>query len=72
MFDEQDGDAGLFQLGDDAENFLDDQWRQTEAGFVEHQQFGLGHQRPAHCQHLALTAGKRAGELAASFFQARE
>jgi diguanylate cyclase (GGDEF)-like protein len=61
-----------FSFGDDAEDFLDDQRRQAEAGLVEHQQLGLGHQGAAHGQHLALAAGQRAGQLGAALFEARE
>ena len=72
LLDQQDGDArGLdgFELGHD---LFDDHRSQALHGFVEHQQLGRVHERPANGQHLLLTTRKLAAAVAASFFQARE
>src|ERR1700726_2299231 len=43
LFDQQDRNATGLERRNDAEYFLDDQRRQTEARFIEHQQSRLGH-----------------------------
>mmetsp|Transcript_5849 Transcript_5849/g.22958 ORF Transcript_5849/g.22958 Transcript_5849/m.22958 type:complete len:216 (-) Transcript_5849:50-697(-) len=72
LLDQQDADAAGTQGVDDGEDLAHDQRRQAQAGFVQHQQFGLAHQRAAQGQHLALAAGQRAGRLRAALLQARE
>ena len=57
---------------DDGENFIGDQGRQPQAGFVEQQQARIGHQSTSHGQHLLLAAGQGASGLAAAFGQALE
>jgi hypothetical protein len=72
LFHQQDGDAGTRQLMNDAKNFVGNQRRQTEAGFVQQQQARPGHQRTAHGQHLLLAAGQGPGSLVFAFGQAAE
>ena len=55
--------------GDQREQFLDHQRRQSERGFVQDQQPGLGHQAPADGQHLLFAAGHGAGQLAQALAQ---
>ena len=54
------------------EYFPDDSWRETEAGFVQHQQPRLAHQRPAQRQHLPFAAGQCSRKLRAPLGQPRE
>jgi hypothetical protein len=44
-----------------------DQRREAFGGFIEDQEFWIGHQRAADRQHLLLAARQRLGALVASF-----
>ena len=70
LLDQQDRAALRRKRLDHAENLGHDQRRQTEARLVQHQQAGLGHQRPAHGEHLPLTAAQCPGVLRPAFMQA--
>ena len=62
----------IAQAGHHLQHFLDDQGRQAQRGFIEHQQPWLGHQGTANGQHLPLAARERGGHLRSALFQARE
>ncbi len=72
LFDQQNRHAVVAQFSYDVQDFLDDARRQSEAGFIQHQQRRFGHQCAADGQHLPLAAGQGAGQLGASFLEARE
>ena len=73
LLDDEDGRAGAFEVGEDAEDLLDDLRREAGARFVEHQQFGRAiRARPiasiccsppesenADCVRRSASAGKR-------------
>ena len=70
MLDQQNRHTGVAQFGNDVQNVAHNARRQTEAGFVQHQQAWLGHQGAPDRQHLALATGQGGGELLAAFAQA--
>ena len=53
-------------------DFLADQRREAFGGFVEDQQFRIGHQRAADRQHLLLAAGQRHAHVAAALGEPRK
>ena len=59
-------------LQDAVEEIIHDHRGHAGGGLVQHEQPGLGHQRPADCHLLALAAGELAGGLAPSLLQDRE
>ena len=61
--------ADFFQ---NLENLGDDDRRQSQRRFIQQQQIGPTHQRPADGQHLLLTTGQSAATLAAPLLQARK
>ena len=65
VLDEEHGHALVAQRLDVAQQRL--RQRGVDAGhrLVEHDQLGLGHQRPRHLEQLALAAGQRAGVVVA-------
>jgi hypothetical protein len=48
------------------ENGLDQDRRQSQAGFVQEQDLGIGHQAAADGQHLLFSAAQGPGQLAAA------
>src|SRR5690606_20865582 len=72
LLDEQDGDAGIAQLGNDPEDVDHDLWRKAKAWLVQQKQARLAHQSPSQCKHLALATRQRAGKLLASLRQSRK
>ena len=60
------------EIFDDVKDLLHQNGGQAHGGLVQHQQLGVGHQCPAHGQHLLLAAGEGTGHLLAAFFQAGE
>ncbi|KAF5029371.1 hypothetical protein DSECCO2_649280 [anaerobic digester metagenome] len=69
LLDDEDGRAGAGQLVDDGENLVGYDGRQAQARLVQEQEAGPRHQRPAHGQHLLLSAGQSAGQLGAALPQ---
>src|SRR5690606_2800445 len=63
---QQDRGALRLQLRDGRHDLLHHDRRETHGGLVEHQQLGLGHEGPAHGEHLLLTAGEGSGGLLAA------
>ena len=57
---------------DGLEDVLDQVRREAHGGLVQQQDARLGHQRPAHGQHLLLAARQRAGDLRAALLEPRE
>ncbi|GAA3068592.1 hypothetical protein GCM10020000_61290 [Streptomyces olivoverticillatus] len=47
--------------------FLHHDRRETHGGFVEHEEFGAGHQGAAHGEHLLFAAGEGACGLFGAF-----
>ena len=72
LLHQQDRDALFVDFLDDLENLLDQQRGQAHRRLIHQNHLGLSHQGAAHGQHLLLTAGKRARQLALALFQARE
>src|SRR5690606_9152157 len=56
LLHDQQGRAALLEGFQQREDFIDDQRRQPERGFVDHDQPGLGHHGAAHDEHLLLAA----------------
>ncbi len=69
LLHQQDGDPGPGELLDEVEDFVGHQGRQPQGRLVQQQQFGLGHEGPAHGRHLLLPAGQRAGALLRPFLK---
>ena len=44
--------------------------RQAQGGLVQHEQLGVGHERPGHGEHLLLAAGKGPAALEQAFLEA--
>jgi len=65
---------GVFfiDLLDDAEDLLNHQRRKPQRRLVQHQQLGMGHQRPADDQHLQFAAAAVSGQRFLSFYQRGE
>ncbi len=59
-------------LDDEVPNLLHQQRRQPQAGLVEEQVAGVGHQGPADGQHLLLPARQIAGHRLAAVLEDRE
>src|SRR6266550_9223342 len=72
LLDDQHRDAGLVHLLDDLEAAVDEDRRQTHRGLVHQEQLWTRHQSAPHRDHLLLTTGERAVELAAPLVQQRE
>lgn len=72
LFDHQNAHAFLVDAYDGLENLDDIARRQARRRLVQHQQFGLAHQRAPHGHHLALPAREFTRRLAALFRQNRE
>ena len=62
----------LVQFPHDVEDLLHQDGSQAHGGLIQHEQAGLGHQGPAHGQHLLLAAGQGAGHLVLPLLQAGE
>ena len=54
------------------EDLVDEDRRQAHRRLVHEQDLGVGHQGPAHGQHLLLAAAEGAGDLALALLEARE
>jgi hypothetical protein len=64
LLHQQDGGAALaVDAHHDLEDFLGQLGRQAQAGLVEQDQVGIGHQRARDRQHLLLAAREQAGVL---------
>src|SRR6266550_3414061 len=72
LLDQQDRGALRVDLADDGEDRLDEDRRESEGGLVEQHDFGLGHERTAHREHLLLAAGKGARDLRAALLEPRK
>src|SRR4029453_5631273 len=73
LLDDQDGDAELApDLGQAAQQVLDDDRRQTERQFVDQQQFGPAHDGAAERQHLPLAAREKAADAASEVAELRK
>ena len=72
LLHQQDRDALFVAFLDDLENLLDQQRGQAHRRLIHQNHLGLSHQGAAHGQHLLLTAGKGACQLAFALFQAGE
>ena len=72
LFDHQDRDSCPGDLDDPVEQFVHYDRRDACSWLVKHQDLRLGHERPAHGDLLALTAGKFACRLIALGLQDRE
>jgi hypothetical protein len=57
------GHAVRIDLAHDVEHLVGHARAQAQAGLVQQQQPGLGHQRAADGQHLLLAAAEGAGQL---------
>src|SRR6202022_4213001 len=57
------------QIAEDADDFLDEQWRQPGRGLIHHQKPRLGGKRFRDAEHLALAAGETGSRRAALFAQ---
>ncbi len=69
---ENDRRAARRDCPNDAEQLLDDDRREAEGEFVDHQQARLGDERLAEREHLLFAARQVAGRLIPSFSQDRE
>src|ERR1700737_1922450 len=56
LLHQQDRDAAPGDLGDQVADLLHDKGSQPFGGLVDHDEFGVSHQRAANCQHLLLPA----------------
>src|SRR5215470_14382967 len=72
LLDQEEGYPLRVDALDQREQFLHQQWRQSERRLIEDQKPGLGHQSASDRQHLLFAAGQRAGVLRLSFRQPRE
>ena len=72
MLDEQHGRSGALEVAHEFEDALDDLWRKTRRGLVEHQQARPRDQSAGDGQHLLLAAGKGKGLLTAALGKHRE
>ena len=70
VLDEQDGAPFGLELMDVVEQALFERRVDARHRLVEHDQPGVGHQRPRHLQELALTTREVAGELVAHVIEA--
>src|ERR1039457_2459028 len=71
LLDEKDRQSlALVEIGDDLEDLLDDERRQTERRLVQEQKTRPAHQRPRDRQHLLLAAGKRSAALGRALLEA--
>ena len=61
----------MTQVGDDTQDFGDNQRCKSKARLIEKQQSRPAHQRPRERQHLPFAAGQCSGELLAAFAKAR-
>ena len=57
---------------DDLEDLFHQNGGKSHGGLVKHHELRTGHERTAHCEHLLLSAGERAGDLAAALLEAGE
>ena len=72
MFHDHHGDARAVDAAHDLGNVDDDLGREPKRWFVEQQDPGSAHQRPADCDHLLFTARQTARQLRTPFMHARE
>src|SRR5882762_8700139 len=61
LLHQQDRDAAPGDLGDQVADLVHDQGGQPLGRLVDHDEFGVAHQRAANCQHLLLAARQHAG-----------
>ena len=61
LLHQQDRNAAPGNFGDQIADLLDYNWRQALGRLVDHDEFGVTHQRAANCQHLLLAARHHAG-----------
>src|SRR6516164_5038622 len=61
LLDQENGDAGLSDARDEIADLLHYQRGQSLGWLIDHDQFGVAHQRSAHRQHLLLTPRHHAG-----------
>ena len=59
MLDHQHGRPVVVDAVDAVEHVLDQVRSEPGRGFIQQQQVGVEHQRPAHCEHLLLAARQR-------------
>jgi hypothetical protein len=69
LIDQQNRNACLPEISEDAKDIMRDQRRQAKGRFAEHQEAGPAPQCASYRQHLALSAGERARLLAATLLE---
>src|SRR5580704_5633273 len=72
LFGNEQREVVVAELGEDADNLLDEQRRQAGRGLVHDQKTRVAGERLGDPEHLALTAGQAAGEGATAFRQRGE
>src|SRR5262249_12063944 len=72
LADQKDGHTLVGDLDDHAEDLVDQDRRQPQRRFVEHEQLRFRHQAAPDGAHLLFAAGECAGYLAAAFFEPRK